>query len=231
MPVSSTFNSSVKKYNRYLSGKGGINSIDGLTPERAVPNAKFLSLNGVTRDGNYFIKFPDGSVHEVYCLMSSGGGGWMNLNTTFGPYTNAITNASTGAGSRNMIGSVTGTAKDIFVGPYVTHNQAAECGNCSGGNCPSRIAINSTLISQMGITEVRMQGRVSSVGQGACPYFAVPSVAVNVAGTVYTACGGSYSMGVVDTYGPRTNEYIAYAYIACGTPASLTARIEGLYVR
>jgi hypothetical protein len=231
MAVSSTFNSSVKRYTRYLSAKGGINSIDGLTPERAVPNAKFLAANGVTRDGNYWIKFPDDSVHEVYCLMSSGGGGWMNLNTTFGPYTNAVFNASTGAGSRNMIGSVTGTARDVFVGPYVTHNQSVECGNCSGANCPSRVQLNSTLISQMGITEVRMQGRVSSVGQAACPYFAVPSVAVNVAETIYTACGGTYSMGFIDTYGPRVNDFIVYGWIACGNPASLTARIEGMYVR
>jgi hypothetical protein len=224
----------------FPSGKWRINDIfmrsdilDGSSPEKAAPSAKYIKeKTGTNVDGNYWIRFPNGSAYQIYCLMSSGGGGWMNINTTFGQYGDAIFNASTGAGSRNMLSGGTSNDSTVrFVGPYVNHNQSVECGNCSGANCPSRIQVNSTVLSAFSITEYRMQGRVSSVGQQSCPYFAVPSVSVNVAGTTYTACGGTYSMGFVDTYGSRTNDYIAYAWIACGNPASLTARIEGLYVR
>jgi hypothetical protein len=207
--------------------------LDGSTYDRAANSAMDIkNKTGTNVDGNYWIKFSNGVAYQIYCLMSSGGGGWMNVNRSFGPYSAAIFDAYTGSGSRVMVdGGDFHDSTVRFVGPYSNHNQSAECGNCSGSNCPSRIQVDGNLLTEKNITEMRMQGRVSQVGQQACPYFATPSVSTNVAGTTYTACGGTYSMGFVDVYGPRTNNYIAYAYIACGSPASLTARIEGLYVR
>lgn len=190
-------------------------------------------ITGTTTDGLYWIQFPNGVAYEVYCLMSSGGGGWMSINTNFGSYSNAIFNASTGSGSANMVGSVTGSAANVFVGPYVTHNQAAQCGNCSGSNCPSRIGINSSIVSEMGITEFRMHGRVSSTANySSCPYFATPIVTTNVAGTKYSGCAINADMGpFIDVIGPSNSNYIVYAWSACGTPSPFTARVEGLYVR
>lgn len=208
--------------------------LDGSTADRAAPSAKFIKdLTGTVSDGNYWIRFPNGIAYEVYCLMSSGGGGWMNVNTTMGQYTSVLTNQSTGAGSRDMIQSVTGTATAPFVGPYVTHNQAAECGNCTGANCPSRLGISSTMTSGLGITEVRMQGRVSSTASfGSCPYFGTPSVSVNVAGTTFTGCAIGQSMGpFIDVYGSLTNSFAAYAWSVCDGSSPWTGRIEGIYVR
>lgn len=206
----------------------------GASRETAAPSAKFIKeATGTTEDKNYWIKFPNGQEYEVYCIMSDAGGGWMNINTTFGPYSGAIFNASTGAGSRNMIGSVTGNATQTFVGPYVTHNQAAECGNCTGSNCPSRVAINSTLKTEMGLTEFRMKGRVSSTANyGSCPYFGVPSVTQNVAGTKYTGCAINADMGpFIDVVGNGSGNYIVYAWSVCAGSSPWTGRIEGLYVR
>ena len=206
----------------------------GASPETAASSAKAIKeATGTNVDGNYWIKFPNGNAYEVYCIMSTGGGGWMNLNTTFGQYTGAIYNASTGAGSRDMVGSVTGTATQTFVGPYVTHNQAAECGNCNGSNCPSRIAINTTMKSAMGITEYRMKGHVSSTASwGSCPYFGVPSVSVNVLGTRYTGCAIGADMGpYIDLYGPASGDYIVLAWSVCNGSSPWTGRVEGLYVR
>lgn len=219
---------------RYSSMSSFLFKLDGSSADRAAPNAKFIkNLTGTSTDGNYWIRFPDGNAYQVYCLMSSGGGGWMNVNTTMGQYTNVLTNQSTGAGSANMIGTVTGTATTPFVGPYVTHNQAAVCGNCTGSNCPSRVGISTTMTTGLGITEVRMQGRVSSTANfGSCPYFAPPSVSVNVAGTLYTGCAIGAAMGpFIDVYGSLTNSYAVYAWSVCGTPSPWTGRIEGIYVR
>lgn len=218
-----------------FSGLGrGIYKLDGSTADRAAPSAKFIKqLTGTNTDGNYWIRFPNGTPYQVYCLMSSGGGGWMNVNTTMGQYTSVLTNASTGAGSANMISTVTGTATTPFVGPYVTHNQAAVCGNCTGANCPSRAALSTAMTTGLGITEVRMQGRVSSTASfGSCPYFGVPSVSVNVAGTTYTGCAIGQAMGpFIDVYGPLTNIYCVYAWSVCDGSSPWTGRIEGIYVR
>lgn len=206
----------------------------GASEETAAPSAKFIKeATGTTTDGNYWIRFPNGQAYEVYCLMSSAGGGWMNLNTTFGQYSGAIFNSSSGAGSRNMIGSVTGNATQTFIGPYVNHNQAAECGNCTGGNCPSRISINSTLRSAMSLTEFRMKANVSSTASfGSCPYFGPPSVTQNVAGTRYTGCAIGAAMGPsIDLVGTASGDYIVYAWAACDGGSNFTARIEGLYAR
>lgn len=206
----------------------------GATRYTPAPSAAAIrDATGTTTDGNYWIRFPNGQAYEVYCLMSSGGGGWMNINTTFGQYTGAIFNASSGSGSANMVGSVSGNATNVFVGPYVTHNQAAVCGNCTGSNCPSRIGINSTMVSAMGLTEYRMQGRVSSTASySSCPYFAVPSVSTNVAGTRYSGCAIGAAMGpFVDMYGPANPNYIVYAWSACAGSSPWTGRVEGLYVR
>ena len=206
----------------------------GASEETAAPSAKFIrDATGTTTDGLYWIRFPNGQAYQVYCLMSNAGGGWMNLNTTFGSYTGAIFNASTGAGSRDMVGSVTGNATQTFIGPYVTHNQAAECGNCTGSNCPSRIGINNTMVSEMGITEFRMKGHVSSTANfGSCPYFGVTSVSTNVAGTRYTGCAIGEAMGpYIDVYGPATSNYIVLAWSVCAGSSPWTGRVEGLYVR
>ena len=53
--------------------------LDGLTSETAAPSAAFLSANGNTTNGTYWINLPTVGPTQVYCILDRAvdGGGWM----------------------------------------------------------------------------------------------------------------------------------------------------------
>lgn len=214
----------------------------GLTPAAAALNGRIIYQNYPNSpSGVYWLKTPSGTTYQAYIKMDYGGG-WVNLNTTLGPYTTALT-SSWGTGGGNQLSGATGNPVGPLNASYVTNNQAVTY-SCPSYPYRSMVTGNSSLLSDLGATQVRWKFSVGGHSGVTCGFInSGQSGLVVISGTnnnfaVCTNPPNSYSdvnpsSFTAEGYATITNTdgagCLFAAYTACGGTMNVT--LSELYVR
>jgi hypothetical protein len=202
--------------------------LDGSTATKAATSAMAIynlspSFQGEGANGTYWIKRPNGDAFQVYCKMDQGGG-WMNMSTTWG----TITTALTAGGQGNYISGINTTATQFLNSASVTDSQGLN-GSCGGASNRSYLFLNSTIVSEFNPTAVRWKVTVTSKGQKCCymgqtstGYTGTTTIGAKtlITGTAaqWDYCGNSPNYSTVNPAAPYTIE--AYASISSTSSAS-----------
>lgn len=211
------------------------------TYENPASSGMAIYNSGQTSSGVYWLKTPGGTPFEAYIKMDYGGG-WINLNTNLGPYTNVLT-SSYGGGGSDMLTGASGVEVAALNCGSSTQAQAGTYG-CPGENGKATISLNSTFASNFGITQARIKlVYESDDGNVTCgPYFSnsltsrsiITGSSIQIEGTCNNP-PNRYSdlVGVgftIEWYGTLIDvTKILYAWTACG--GSFTMRVKEIYVR
>lgn len=91
------YNSTASSLEYYTTSRGwvSVSGLDGSSSASAAPSAQHIkTITGTTTSGIYWINVPNLGVSQVYCDMSTDGGGWMMLG---------YAGSTTGVGDSNHI--------------------------------------------------------------------------------------------------------------------------------
>lgn len=240
MPLRAAFASaSTRGFSAFARAK-----LNGLTPNGAAPSASFIKQNfPESPSGLYWISFADGSKHQILCDMTTAGGGWMNMSPIFGSYSTALT-STWGNGGGNLLANRTSVTSDTpLAGPSVANSQAQFFG-CPGHNGASRIAINTSLISEKSLTQVRVRAQVTGVSNVNCGFFLGEGAGV-LAGSLQMVSGNQANISTCsesprydqvwnstpfEWYHTMTNNVVVTMYTAC-SGSNLTGNIQQIWVK
>jgi hypothetical protein len=154
---------------------------DGSSPALAATSGKaiYTATNGTAQTGTYWLKTPGGATYQAYIKMDQGGG-WIGVNTALGGSNySSITSATWGNGGGNMFTGASQTLGTLLNGSYVTNNQG-DIYACVGANYRSQILMNTTAISDLGVTQVRWVVWVTSQSNVTCGYMNSNAASVTI---------------------------------------------------
>jgi hypothetical protein len=140
---------------------------NGLSPGAAAKSGnQIYQLNPSSTNGNYWLKSPSGTLYQAYIKMDYGGG-WISLNAgALGPYATPLT-ASNGSGGGNMLSGASSTPLALMNGGYVGQSQGNAYG-CPGYSGVSQLTLNTQMIADLGLTQVRWKCAVTSLSNVTC---------------------------------------------------------------
>jgi hypothetical protein len=227
----------------FYNGSSWVTGIGGSPQTAASSGNEIFSAYSSAPDGVYWLKTPGGVTYQVYIKMDRGGG-WINLNSSVGPYSSALT-TSNGSGGGNMLsGSSTDLAGGIYpcVGDFVFQNQAGVFG-CPGFGARSIVNMNSTFRSDINATQVRVNFTVTGMSNVTCGFHTVGTGALTiVSGTAnnFSVCANPPSQYSQVNPGTFTAEGISATmnsngaeiysvYTACS--GSMSVRLNSIFVR
>jgi hypothetical protein len=219
------------------------NSLARLGSLQAPANsAQQLYNSGITTNGIYYIKFPNGSSYPIACEFNSGGG-WMNINRQFGQYTTALGSAW-GTGGGDYLSGVANNDSQTSITTATVSNMQAQLG-CSGDNDTyrSRITIDSNLKTAFNITRAMFSFLlVSRNSTGECGWVGRLSSTTVLSGDedILGACslhpngygGRTADNTSVKAYGTFSGTNLVMVGTACsfGSPG-INGRFTGLWVQ
>jgi hypothetical protein len=205
-------------------------------------SAQQLYNAGITTNGIYYIRFPNGTSYPIACEFNSGGG-WMNINRQFGQYATALTSAW-GTGGGNYLSGVANNDSTTSITTATIANTQAQLG-CSGDNDThrSRIIINSDLKTEFNITRTMFSFLlVSRNSTGECGWVGRLGSTTVVSGSanILSGCslhpngyGGRTSDNTsVKAYGTFSGTNLVMVGTACsfGSPG-INGRFTGLWIQ
>lgn len=192
--------------------------------------------------GNYWLQSPSGVVYQAFIKMDQGGG-WINLNRgALGPYATPL---SSGFGDRGGDQLAGGSSNPLLpLNASSVSNSQAQGYGCNGYPRRSWVEVNSTLKSDLGVTEHRWRASVlshsgvvcGSINQSAVNITVITgtsnmiSVCNNVPNSYSNVNPGSFTVEARANFqaSPLENR-VFEAHTACG--GAFTVRLDEIYVR
>lgn len=223
-----------------IRNKGGLSRL-GQQSNPAL-SAQHLYNNGERTNGIYYIRFPNGTAYPILCEFNSGGG-WMNINRSFGQYTTALTTAW-GTGGGDYLSGVPVNDSTTTITTATISNTQNQLG-CAGDNDAyrSRIIIDSNLKSSFAITRAMfsfyLESRFSSLECGWVGRLDSVTVLSGDADIISKCAGGSSGYGgqtadgtSVKAYGTFSGTNLVMVGTAClsGSPG-IRGRFTGLWIQ
>jgi hypothetical protein len=205
-------------------------------------SAQQLYNAGITTNGTYYIRFPNGNSYPIACEFNSGGG-WMNINRQFGQYATALTSAW-GTGGGDYLSGVANNTSETSITTATVSNMQAQLG-CGGDNDTyrSRIIINNDLKTAFNITRTMFSFLlVSRNSTGECGWVGRLSSVTTVSGAsgILGNCalhpngyGGTTADNTsVKAYGTFSGTNLVMVGTACsfGSPG-INGRFTGLWIQ
>jgi hypothetical protein len=236
------FNTSLSVIEFY-NGSSWVTGIGGSPETAATSGNEIFNAYPSAPTGVYWLRSSAGVTYQAFIKMDQGGG-WINVNTSLGPYSPALT-TSNGSGGGNMTsGARSGFSRNFtsITGDFVLQNQAEVFG-CPGFGARSIVNLNSTLRSDINATQVRINFTVTSLSNTTCGFHQIGTGALTiVSGTAnnFSVCNnppnrydqvnpGTFTAEGISASMNSNGAEIYHAYTACS--GRMSVRLNSIFVR
>jgi hypothetical protein len=193
--------------------------------------------------GTYYLRSPGGVVYQAYIKMDQGGG-WINLNKgALGPYTTPLTSFwNPSYGSDMLAGGSTTFGAALNANSGIQNQNAL---SCSGSDGRSGVVGNATMLSELGVTQVRWKSTTTSINSSTtCGYdntggtglviisgtAAQFSTCANVPNNYGAVAGGNHTVeGYQNLPTGYTANTLVHQWTACG--GNYNKQLVEVYIR
>jgi hypothetical protein len=236
-PLYGTFSaSSSRGFGGRLVSKGKL----GTASNPANNGREIFAADSSSPTGIYWLKSASGTAYQAYINMDQGGG-WIRVNAgSLGPYSNPISSRSTAPTNVNLVTGGSTQPFEPLNGPTRTPYHTG----CNGATFASRVDINSTFRTDLGITQTRFNVTVDPSSNNVVCGFVGSNLAspvlINGTASMIAVCDNTprrygdvnppiFTFEAYGTIPTESLPEIWHTWTACG--ANMTVKINDIWVR